>query len=765
MYDASLCGVIAPGQSCAVPFTTEAMNSGGHNSALFTVNYHLSKNSSVKTTNQILNYQYMSTASMNGVGFTSDLRLISPQGGERFMVGYLFAGQSITADHNTYNNVVLKNSNSNISVYSGFQNGSQVAVGEVVPVEIKVSQAFSVSNVAVLTPTWSVGAGLYSGNPLSVSLTPSANMPNLLVGSIPIVALPESNPMTVYLVNNGTAATSGGITASATGSLAGNVQITNNCSGVSLNPNATNSCSFDFNVTGNQPGSATITFSYNGVAFSTQTLLATNATPYPIIVATPSPSTISITAPSTSPLVTFTVSNLGNESYNFSGVVANNTNPSAATWTQSSNTCSGVLSPSATCQVTGTFTAPSNAQGFGSLYLIFSGTSAGTGQSYSFASGAVTFYASADVLLSINPLSNAMNIIANSVDVSTESYVLTNSSSNDAQINNIYINNLTANPLVPVIGSNTCGAVLAAGASCNVTVSFGPSSTTTSESGNAQLVVNYNPVSYQVPMTLVSAISYSVTGNSSYTTISAPNSSTMSGNGTSSTPFIAYSITSNPTYNIVFTNSSTTLPMNNFNVNTNSLPLGLTVGVPSSGTACPTASSTATLAPSESCVLAIMVSPSVLNNAGGSLALNQLGGFVATWNNSFGFYSQTSNPVYLTYNQPTVTSTLSVNNSYFATTTLNIVATNLNGATLNYQATPLAGVFNTAPTTSAPCSVGASPNYAVTCSLSSSTSTGSIVYTPNTYGMAQNILLNLSILSGYAYLSSNWLSINWQPGP
>ena len=201
--------------------------------------------------------------------------------------------------------------------------------------------------------------------------------------------------------------------------------------------------------------------------------------------------------------------------------------------------------------------------------------------------------------------------------------------------------------------------------------------------------------------------------------------------------------------------------MQQFNINTNNLPFGMTIKTES--TTCATGATTGNIPVSGSCNLVLNLDRSLLTSSpyGGSSILNFYTP-TASWITALGQYTQTSGLVYVTYLQPSVTFSLSNNNGKFESTTLSMVASNESAATsLNVKI----GRVNYWPVTvesASNCTINSDSS--VACDLKAA-NTGSVAYVMPT-NLAANESMSIALVfsldaNEYASLNPNYTYINY----
>lgn len=680
------CLSIPAGGSCAINFTTPTLGVGGQGNSLVELDYNLggTSNSAV----QVVNYQYRDISSLSGVNFGSSLTVSSSQTSVRHVVGYLFGSGSVGT---RYSNVSLNSTSAAVNVSNGFIDGQEVVAGQIIPVEFVVNPQNNATATINITPAWggafkSVNSAkralstrsLHSGNtegsgaPLNLSVT-TYQTAHILFGdaSIMTAPTPTNSAQTINVTNNGNLALPAGMTATVSESA---LIITNGCSGIAL---AANACTIQLATNSYTPGSAILTFhDAAGNVLGTQNIYWLNNLPVPVVYAMASPESVSIGKDVTQAesAITFTVNNIGKAPLN--NVTYTPVNSGVSTWSQDGTTCSSVLAPDASCAITGHFTT--TADGTGTLYYRISGSF--DAKSYSFISRTVGYTITSIPSLSITPSANVkLSIIADGESQVRQAFTVTNNGNDPALFSNIELfneSNTNIKPMLTESGTCTDNIELEETDSCTVIVSYGPESNTltVSESGISTLNIAFHGGTPDTSYTAQQGMTYNVLANDSYAIVSSPISS-LTGNGTESSPFAGTASMDPMTISFTYTNSSSSLVMQTFNVNTNNLPFGMTVKAES--TTCATGANTSSIPVNGTCNLVLSLNRSTLASSpyGGSSILN-FNTPTASWITQMGQYTQTGGMVYVTYLQPSVTFSLSNNNGKFESTTLSIVASN-----------------------------------------------------------------------------------------
>lgn len=455
----------------------------------------------------------------------------------------------------------------------------------------------------------------------------------------------------------------------------------------------------------------------------------------------------------------FTVTNVGQAP--LENVTYPVTNTGSATWTQDASTCTVTIGSLASCAISGHLTGTND--GAGSLYIKALGSF--NGVNYSFVALPLAYTVTAAPSLQITPVSVSMILLANNVDLQSQTYTVKNIGNDPALFTNIALNDSSSNTVKPIQNGGTCSnsTTLNETESCTVIVTYGPAaaSQAINESGIATLQVDYHGGTPDTSYNSKATLTYNLVGNDSRAIESANPTINLPGAGTPDSPYEGNANLDPMKIPLTYTNPSVNYPLTNFNLNTNNLPYGLVVD-PSS--TCKTGSETMNLESGASCTLVLALDRSLLATVGGSVVLDFTTP-TATWTTPLGFYSQAGTATYLTYAQPSVVFALSINTANFESTILSITGSNLDKGA-NPLPVSVAGVSNwleSSPVNpSAGCTVNPS-TYAISCSLTQASSTESVTYIMPNYlqtGESADIPLIFST-SAYAYLNPGYTFINY----
>ncbi len=306
--------------------------------------------------------------------------------------------------------------------------------------------------------------------------------------------------------------------------------------------------------------------------------------------------------------------------------------------------------------------------------------------------------------VNISPNYVALSILANSTDFITQLYTVTNAGSQPTAIesltlpgNALNISNITTSSNPTSIKACSLGTSLDIGESCVINLQYGPTSSVTTTS--TKIAIGYKPNSTTKLISTYSDLSLSSSQGVNIKVSNLTVTGSSSGNGSSFASSYQYINAPNKqlTVSITYTNFGTG-NANNFNVATNSLPLGWYIVESGSPAPC-TGNNISNLAPSNSCTIKFAAAdPNIFNYLQTMWSLGfQIPGF-SYIDPSSGFVSQ-NNPTY--ESNGTTYSFIYVNTSQFASVTTPQAVTFPLNTTSDYiftSTTP--GVIITIPSTS-----------------------------------------------------------------
>lgn len=807
ILNASACTTIKANSFCALDIVTPSLSAGNAGSATINISY-TDTTGAKQNTSQLINYRYLDSSAVKNVSFApGSVRAIGAPGSSRHVVGYLVGGGKAGT---VYDNVSLTpNLPGQIKIANGFVNGTQVAAGQVIPVELVASVSSSTPLGLTVTPVAggtviasqasrlqaaksqkakSVNSkslmsddGGNLGDPLTVNVVPGQNVPNLIFANLPVLNLGTGteSSVTVDVTNNG----SGPASALAINSSDSHVTVgTNSCSS-GLNPGA--NCSFTLNVSAEASGSSSITYT-SGSDVSGDVLYWVNGDVYPRLTMTPSASDMVLGVNrigSSGYNVIYTVANTGTSDMSHVAFTATDNGGALTLINPLVSDCTvdpvngspyyKLVAGGAACHVTSAFDTSLSTSLGAQTYLTAIGNAADNTASstqYKFVSLPVTYHVYNAPSLIISPTTESnitLSILANGVSNTSQVYTITNSGTVTADIGTITVDSVVTTTHQPSISGQTCGSTLAAGADCTITVSYGPvgSDVGANENGSMQVDVPYSGGTPTVTGSVLSQFNYSLIGNDSWVSLGAAASGGLSGS-----PYAATgSGAATETLTLTYTNNSANRSLSGFNVNTNALPRGLTV----SGGTCPTGSTTGSLSSGATCTVQLTLNKSDLANVGSGTPINS-GSVInypaASWQTDFGFYSESQVPdsnnatgFYMNYTQASIVASLINNNT--SSIGLSLVAVNATGySPLTVSVSDVSGSLSNAPSVSGVCTI--SSNMALSCPFSAGNLTGGATYTMPSYlvsGDTASVLLNLSVNagSGFASLSPTTLVMSY----
>ena len=476
ILNASACTTIKANSFCALDIVTPNLSAGDANSATINISY-TDTTGAAQNTSQLINYRYLDASAVKNVNFApGSVKAIGAPGSSRHVVGYLVGGGK---PGTVYNNVNLTpNLPGQIKIANGFVNGTQVAAGQVIPVELAASVSSSSPLGLTVTPVadgmvTSQAMSLHAksqkvksanskslmsndggnlGDPLTVNVVPGQNVPNLIFANLPVLNLGTGTESSVIVsvTNNGNGAADPLVINSS------DSHVTVSGNGCTIGVAAGANCSFTLNVSAKSSGSSSITYT-SGTDVSGDVLYWINGDVYPKVTMTPSGDDL-----------TLGVNRIGSNGYNVVYTVANTgtSDISHVAFTAVDNGGALSLNPllsdctvdpvngnpyyklvagGAACHVTSAFDTSLITSLGAQTYLTAIGNAAdntGSSTQYKFVSLPVTYhvYNAPSLIISPTTESNiALNILANGVSATSQLYTVTNSGTVAADISTITV--------------------------------------------------------------------------------------------------------------------------------------------------------------------------------------------------------------------------------------------------------------------------------------------------------------------------------------
>jgi hypothetical protein len=556
------CSTINANSSCALIITTPSVIFGNKGS----ITIYLSANNNIAP--QIINWYYYQLGVSQAVNFSllsNNLNLQNSDGG--YFTQYLIADGN---PGDIYHDIELQQPLGNtVSITQGIESGLEIAVGEVVPVEIKTNLISNFATAVNLIPSAKLLNGLskkkytaesiYYGDAIAFNILPfnaasiSLSNPSILAG--------ESRSQVVTIINNGTK--SGIVSVS----LEGNFAVTNgNCNGKFLESHT--NCSFTYSVTD------TASNQYGRVVATLESTIQTSALVYvktlsdPIITISQSSNVIAL-APVESQAMRYVIYNIGQQAlsgFNTTSTPSGNTN-----FTQTSSSCGNSLSAESLCIINGYIRASSNPETATITQTILQNSTLIT------QAIALVYVVNNPVITFSNSGSLTLNTIrGNGTDTSTGTFIISNSSQNS--LATVIDSESFATPDGLSVANSSCipGTTLAFGESCSVTFQAGP---TLLESTNIAATVPYAIYYHGLNQSGIyssnASVSYQILAQDTSLNIESIISSTQfSGSGQSSDPYIFYTAESSiatPYIKITYKNQSNNYSLSHFTLQTSSL--------------------------------------------------------------------------------------------------------------------------------------------------------------------------------------------------
>lgn len=672
----SNCAMIESHSACKIEFVTPALSAGNQNNSLFKVSVK-DGNGFTHNFDQVINYVDYNVGLNNGVNFATSADVVANLTDKRYMMGYLVAGG---VAGQIYNNVTLSLSNNNsVSINDGFIEGTQMSSGELIPIEFNVnilSELPSPENITpqyVIVPVPEQNLKNVMGSGQSLYLNTSSQTQSelaLKLGLIPILASPtsEANAPTIYVSNFGESIN--GFTIEPSDS---NITLYQNTCTSYIG--AYGSCSFKLGTNSLSSGSSDVLFKVNGKTIFTKAVYYTNPSSASLIGNVPG---IIGLIPNQSSVISIPFSNLSDgdlTNLNFNPIISG-----ASGFEIVSNTCSPTLVAGAQClmqvRLIGSVSAES-----GTAYLGVTGDYAGNG--FTSQSNIINYYVvgNAGQLVITSPIGSesSLSIIGNGRESATAVFTINNPGSDNQAISSISLTGLNVASSGLAITGNTCGNSLAANASCQVTVKYGPLTPESNNSGVANLQIKYGT------KVMLGTINYSVVALDSHLQITnVVAGSGFSGAGTLNVPYAGSGCNNNPlTLTLTYKNMSQNFAAQNLSLSLINDDVSPYYTVDPSST-CGYGSSPKNLGIGQSCNLVLVANRSNMkyNN---SFNLDVIYPS-ASWNTTQGFIEQSgftyngTTRVYANYSQPVLTSSITPESSSSLTRTLTQTLTGANVA-------------------------------------------------------------------------------------
>lgn len=672
------CSTIAAHSYCAIEFTTPNLSIANQNNSLLKVNV-VDANGFSHSYDQVLNYSYYDATLQSGVNFVSSADVVANLISKKYMQAYLVGGGA-----GSYSNVNLQISDTgSLQLSQGFVNGQGMAAGQLVPVEFAVNinseqpypidvnpqyiinssssaQRTLLKNNSVkhnLAATLATGA-FSSGQSLYVNTTSKTDSSLALkLGSVPILSAPssEANAATIYVSSFGAVSD---LTIEPDSS---NVQIyANNCGSV-IESNA--SCSFKLGVSATSSGSSTIVFKVKGTPI--YSVVAFYAPSVPVsgeanLINEATVGIMGLLANQSSSIINLVFSNLGMADLTdlvftprnlFGGntkleIISNNCDPRITTQTQ--------------CLVQVKVIAGMQSER-GSVYLEIAGQAGAT--PFTTQSNTIDYYVNTSSSLIItNPIGSSANlsIIGNGKESQSAVFTLQNIGISAAPINSTMLSGTSLSSGLS-ISDNQCGANLAGGQSCNITVKYGPLLLESAQLGIAYLNINYGATGESNNLT--GMINYSAVGLDSALALTNVTTTGFSGAGTQVTPYAASGCdTTTQTITLTYKNISASFVAQNMALDIIDGYLTPYMVVDAATSTCGYGSTPKDLGVGQSCNLVLMPNKAGMNDSS-SYNLDVIYPS-ASWNTTQGFVTQGnfvyngSNTAYAGYTQPTLVSSI-----------------------------------------------------------------------------------------------------------
>jgi hypothetical protein len=359
------------------------------------------------------------------------------------------------------------------------------------------------------------GSALAPGKTCAITATFTPSASGLRTASITVGSNVAGSPQTILLQGNGTAAatpaaslsptalsfpdtTAGSTSAALSTTLSNTGTATLNISGITLtgtNPSdftiTTSSTACGTTLAAGSTCTISVTFTPAAVASYTASIsVADNASGSPQIatlsgagtaapapIASLSPTSLtfpSTTAGTTSAAMFTTLSNTGNAVLNISGITLTGTNTADFTITTSSTACGTTLAAGSTCTVSATFT-PAAA---GSFTASISVADNATGSPQTATLSGTATVAPAPIA-SLSPTTLSFPSTTAGTTSAALSTTLSNTGNAVLNINGITLTGTNTGDFAITTSDTACGATLAAGATCTISVTFTPAAVAT----------------------------------------------------------------------------------------------------------------------------------------------------------------------------------------------------------------------------------------------------------------------------------------------
>ncbi len=731
------CAAIVAHSYCKIEFTTPALTLGNQNNSLLKISV-ADGNGFNHVFDQVINYSYYNVELNSGVNFATSADVVANITNKRYMIGYLVGGGS----GQTFNNVTLQISNSGaIQINQGFVNGQSIASAEIVPVEfnvnilteqptpVNVSPQYvlnSTQGTRLATPRMPQATRVAAGQSLYVSTSSQTSSAMALkVGVVPIIPAPstKANAPTIYVSNFGDNISGFTIEPAST-----NVKVyANNCSGT-IKSNA--SCSFKLATDASSSGSSEVLFKVNGQTIFSKVVYYAPPTPSgdeAVLISTTPINQVILEPNQSSSVINLVFSNLGNSPLTDLTFTPKNSSSGTTQLKIISNSCDPRIESQTQCvvqvQVIGGAVGET-----GGVYLDVGGKSATS--SFTTQSGIINYsIATGNQLIITSPVGaeSTLNILGDNQESAQTTFTLQNSGSTSIAIKSVSLVGIDV-PSALSINNNTCSNSLAANASCNVTVKYGPAQPESNLSGIANLQINYG----ESNNTLIGTINYSVMALDSHLKITNVTVSGFSGSGTQASPYSGSGCNDTPlTMTITYKNMSDNYVAQNMALNIIDGHVSPYLNVDTSATTCGYGANPKNLGIGQSCNLVLTANrSSMTDNASFNLNVNYP---AASWNTTQGFISQNnstyngSTTTYANYTQPVLTSTITPASGLSYTRTLSQTLTGAAGCSDLQTTISAIPYVTTAMVTSGNCTVN--NDLSLSCTNNAANSSNTIVYT------------------------------------